>query len=146
MSKTFRRKNIESKGKNQRGSRVSGRGYYAQENFIEFNHPTQKIKTYEYLKNPWGVISYKWIDTDVPMTVYFPYYTEWDEKLFHKEYWNNHRDKPSGSHNAPKTFRQFKNQQFRRKYVQYIHRLINNKNELSNIEPKHKKNINWEWW
>ena len=29
MSKTFRRKNIEFKGKNQKGSRVSGRGYYA---------------------------------------------------------------------------------------------------------------------
>ena len=144
MSRTFRRKNYESIIRDQRGCKVSGRGDYAQENFIEFNHPTKKRKTYEYYKGPWGTL-YRWVDTDIPITVYFPYSTDWDEKLFNKEYWNNHKDKPSGSYNAPKSFRQFKNKKLRREYAQYIHRAINNKKELSNIESKNKRNVNWEW-
>ena len=145
MSRTIRRKSYEaSKGKTH-GSKVSGKGYYAQKELLEYPHPYKKRQELVYTDNPYypSGKSYEWVETNDPYPVYVPDFTVWNEREFYKEYWKIHADNNSGDYSPPPFFVRSLNKKLSNEYKEYIHNLAFKGKEGS--EPLFRKSAWWDW-
>jgi hypothetical protein len=144
MGKTVRRINYEKTLNSKiRGSKISGKGYYTQENYEYYNHPTFKVKNLVYVRGPFGAITYDWAKSGRTYPVAVPYYTEFDIQKFYKEYHSLHGDSHFGEYSVPKWYRRFKNKKLKMEFKEYVYRESNGLKEIA--IPKFVKDAYWDY-
>ena len=148
MSRTFRRINYEKEGRSKTdGSKISGKGYYTQSEFVEHNHPyLNKIMYFCTRDTATGRTYYDRVEIEgVKASVFVPTYLVWDEAKYYKDFYRIHGDNHQGAWTAKRWYSRYLNKKLRSQYKQYMHYCVKT-GEEPRPEPRHKRTADYDYW